>query len=184
MPIPKAPISRQVLLRTPDQPNLRHVHHPLTTWAVQHLVCPVRYKSLLQDFYAAATSSSWRIVVHGAGHAQFFKGPWIVNKLGDLLCGHGNNSHAVRCPTSVITCLHVSCSPEAWACLCCTLTLLPAVDMHQAAAPGTMLHMAQPGCVQEAISLTLHPMIAWFDQHLRPDDQLIQVSSRSRAGPA
>ena len=29
--------------------------------------------------------------------------------------------------------------------------------------------MLRLGCSQETIDLTLHPMIAWFDQHLRPE---------------
>ena len=101
---------------------------------------------MVQSFFSAAASSSWLVQVPGAGHGQFLKAPWLLDKAFDLLCGRGNDTHVVKCRAAM-----------GWPAQHCDKDCPIETDM------------LRLGCSQETIDLTLHPMIAWFDQHLRPE---------------
>ncbi|KAK9806014.1 hypothetical protein WJX73_004922 [Symbiochloris irregularis] len=44
-------------------------------------------------FFGAVNPGSWYMTVLGAGHASFFKAPWLIQKAADFLCHRGKESH-------------------------------------------------------------------------------------------
>lgn len=73
-------------------------------------------------FFNAVMSGSWYMKVLEAGHASFFKAPWLIQKAADLLCHRGRESHEVIRAMqndevySMSSCLDESSMP--WHCAC------------------------------------------------------------------
>ena len=49
----------------------------------------------LQTFFGAASRGSWLITLPQAGHQQFLKAPWLLDRAFDILCGRGKDSRKV-----------------------------------------------------------------------------------------
>ena len=49
----------------------------------------------VQTFFEAAASGSWLITLPQAGHAQFLRAPWFLDRTFDLLCGRGKDTRKV-----------------------------------------------------------------------------------------
>ena len=50
---------------------------------------------LWQVFFDAVAQGSWLMDVKGAGHATFLQAPWLLQRVFDLLCHKGTDSHQV-----------------------------------------------------------------------------------------
>lgn len=126
----------------------------------------------IQVFYDAVSPGSWLMDVLGAGHATFFRSPWLLQKVLDLLCHKGIESHKVSWTQCTAAAISLICL-ASW-----QLSLMPpaclfAAHCHTRATGRVpcILQLAQAlqsfSLQQEAIESAARLMLAWFDRHLR-----------------